>query len=291
MLIVEELNRLHPEVEAAVAQLFQKAYENQQHEQDLLLAIENAAYDKSLEGNSLRLSPYVIGPQGIGWAYKAIYDYLKSYEDSYIVDNDIIKSNTKSGDTKQIREWEEQESIAIQLGLYAYLKFWESDYIIRHFYQLTNLACGEPYDWHLNFDEEKSRQKTVRVKIRNRLQSISPLFYDLLRNSYKPQLRNAIAHSLYYFIGSTIHFMNYGTNPGDDLNVLKFDELRTYLHYTFLLFNEIIGQRLKWHKTYGDKALKESEKLEILITKKKIEEQATTNLKYYPTQDRWGYQQ
>ncbi len=48
-----------------------------------------------MEGNSLNLSPYVIGPQDNGWAYKAIYDYLHGYRVAYALERGTIEKGLK----------------------------------------------------------------------------------------------------------------------------------------------------------------------------------------------------
>jgi len=63
MLFEETINEYKDEVETAVGQLYDKAYQNQMHETDLLLVLENGLkkdYDQATL-KRLKMSPYQIG--------------------------------------------------------------------------------------------------------------------------------------------------------------------------------------------------------------------------------------
>jgi hypothetical protein len=48
--------------------------------------------------------------------------------------------------------------MTLQVELMVYLKFWESDVILRKLYQLSNLAQAKNYDWHYRLEKDDSRQ-------------------------------------------------------------------------------------------------------------------------------------
>jgi hypothetical protein len=128
------------------------------------------------------------------------------------------------------------------------LKFWESDLILRQLYNLTNLASGKYYDWH--FGLSYSRRPFIREQIQAPLKDICPKAYKLIEEIYSSQIRNAIAHSKYYFLGRNIQLGNKEENKFYKLHNIPFDEWEIIFHKTLLFYNFIIGNLQKYDKMY-----------------------------------------
>ena len=137
--------------------------------------------------------------------------------------------------------------------------------------QLSTLALGKPYDWHLNIPEysrEGSKQEIIRNEIRDRLIDICPKFYSLIKGTYLTQIRNAIAHSQFYMGGRIIGYLNYSDDPQAycPIRVLTYIEWAEYFHNTLLLHNALKRNLDK----YQDKYYEETRKtgfIEVRITK------------------------
>lgn len=151
-------------------------------------------------------------------------------------------------DPKKKEDTEYHERLTLNLELLIYLKFWESDLLLRQLFNLTNLASGKYYDW--DFILEYSRRKLIRNQIQNPLKDICPKAYKLIDETYSSQIRNAIAHSKYYFMGRNIQLANKEENEHYELHNIPFDDWEIRFHKTLLFYNFIIGNLQKYDKLY-----------------------------------------
>ena len=271
MIFKEILKKQEPIVKEAVEELFNNAEKNQTHPQDILLILANGFYneDFSLEFyKKTKLSPYVIGIGLIGFSEITQYKFYDWYRKSHIVMLSEFKKKLK--DNKNLAEF---EKISIHIEKNIYLKFWESDMILKKMLQLVNLANGKSYDWHLKIPvyaraREGSKQKIIRGKIRDDVKGICPKFYNIIKDTYLPQIRNAIAHSQFYFSERGIGYLNYSKDPKAHclIRSLSFEDWATYFHNTILLYSELIKNFNKWEDSYYQKTI-EKGYIEIRITK------------------------
>jgi hypothetical protein len=274
MIFKETMQKQEPFVKEAIEDLFKKAADNQTHTQDILLIIEHGFYYPILAKPDIyethKLSPYVIGQATIGHSERTQYEFYNWYRQSHKLDLNVFLENLRND-----KNLEEAERNSIEIEKSIYLKFWESDMILKYFHQLVNSANGNSYDWHLTIPSEPregSKHELIRKKIRDLAKDICPKFYQLIKETYLTQLRNAIAHSQYYFAGRRIGYNNYSEDPQAHcpLRSLSFDEWSIYFHNTLLTYNELIGNLNKWRDYYYQKTI-EKGSIEIRITKSNSE--------------------
>jgi hypothetical protein len=270
MLFIGLLKALSKEVGHAVDELFAVAEAKQTHPQDLLLVDQHGFYDSALaeqvsQGNK-RISPYFLGRNEAGFAedcfYRFIDWYRKSHREKLPDFNERVKLNKGTQETEQL---------FLQVEQSIYLRFWESDYILKQLLQLSLLAQGKPYDWHLQIPanpREGSRQELVRTQIRDPLKGVCPAFYHLVKECYRSQLRNAIAHSQFYFLNRQMHLLNYSPDPKchAPCKGVSFDEWYSLFHRTILLHNELIGRFARSRKAYRQKTLESGNRIPIRLT-------------------------
>lgn len=79
--------------------------------------------------------------------------------------------------------------------LLLYMKFWETDLILRRLSNLAKLAQAKPYYWEYSQKVFNDRRNLIKDDIQKPLESICPLFYELIDEIYSNQIRNAVAHS------------------------------------------------------------------------------------------------
>lgn len=292
----DKYNTLHPHFET----LYQTILKNQTHDGDLLLVCVNAFYNPEVHtwtNISEKSSPYMFGPNQEGHSehthQRFIGNYIKNniYEGRYseYLDN-IEKANIKETDHLIF-----EESISIQTEMLIYLKIWESDMFIKKFYQLANLLQGNQYDWYFQIktaNQAGSRSKIIREQIRDNFQENLPLLYDSLKKSYRPQIRNAIAHSQYSIPGKYINLNNYDKNdPYSQIRSISLKEWTEIFHETiaiYTLYNEFISCT---NRNYGVIALMNNGIFPIRINRKDpvIEEQYLP-LYYREIFEDWGWQ-
>jgi hypothetical protein len=269
MIFHQTLKKYETEVKEAVTELLDCAFKNQTHRQDILLIIEHGFYNEFYEtyiSNGTKFSPYVIGPKDIGHSEYTHHEFLHWYSASHLVDQDEFLEKVKEDEQEQ-----RNEKIMIHVELGTYLKFWEADMILKKLYQLSNLAQGNSYDWRIEMPtnpKEGSKQAIIREKIRDGVKNVCPKFYELMKSTYVPQIRNAIAHSQFFFMNRTIQLLNYSKYPKafSPMSHISFEEWTDYFHKTLMLYNEIFGGLNEFRDHYA----KETEKkgfIEIRITK------------------------
>jgi hypothetical protein len=264
MIFRDLILELKDNVGAAVEELFSTAAKNQSHPQDVLLVDQHGFFNDDLAGPTS--DKYFIGPDQIGFSEATFYEFIDWYRRSHIFDLNGFKEQVKED-----KDTAMQEKLTIQLEQGIYLRFWEADSILKQYHQLASLAIGQPYDWHLKIPSnprEGSRQELIRKEIRNRVQSICPGFYRMVKDNYIPQVRNAIAHSQFYIMGDMIRFLNYSLDPAahSPLAGYSFDEWYRMFHTTLLMHNETVGAFKRARKYYRDQTLQAGNRIEVRVT-------------------------
>ncbi|MDP4210963.1 MAG: hypothetical protein Q8928_19345 [Bacteroidota bacterium] len=268
---------LHPEF----VRLLDFALKNQSHIGDLLLFHVNGFYQEllddftSVEGR--KLNPHVIGPGMDGHSEQTHYDFIDQYRQTNIAASlfseysEQIKFNPER--QKEIDELVYFESTTIQIEMLIYLKIWEADLTIKKMYEFVRILNGEPYDWYFKVAESSrdknctgTRQDIIRLLIRDKVKTISPVLYDWIKDSYKTQIRNSIAHSNYAIFGRNISLNNFIANdPASQMTSLEFNDWTDIFHKTLVLHNELIWLSNTINDVYGSKAL-ENYPIHISVT-------------------------
>lgn len=230
--------RIHA-VRAAIDELISTALNNQTHPQDVLLVINHSFFNEEIPESFRKennLSEFAFGPADIGKSEETHNEFIAWYFNNHQVKQDEFLKQQKDS-----QELKDLENLSINIEKSIYLKFWEADMILKYFYQLSLLAQGINYDWYLKiptYSREGSKQDLIRLEIRDKLKSICPKFYSLIKETYSPQLRNAIAHSQYSVWNRIIKYLNYSENPKAycSIRTLKFEEWANYFHNTVLIY-------------------------------------------------------
>ena len=254
MLYLNVLERLTKQLNPEFNLLFKKVIENQKDFGDFLIVHNN--FSKStfdLKG----YSPYVMGPNFEGFSEKTHYNFIDTYRKNNLIENQSIEVPIK------------QKELSIQIEMLIYLKIWECDSFIKKFYQIARLLNGESYDWNFKITYDNNdkaatgtRQKILREKIRDKLLPHFPNLFKAFKKSYVTQIRNAVAHSQYYFLDNVIGFNNYVKNSKfSSLNRLSFKDWSEIFHFTLIIYNEYILFINKINKFY----ISESDKSECGI--------------------------
>jgi hypothetical protein len=251
MIFDETLQAYKDPVKKAVSELFRKAYRNQVNDTDLLLVLENGLKQDYSEEQlkRLKITPYSIGPEIIGLRYNDFYKFINEYRKVI-----FKKSDFEVELKKQHSERNYFYNYTIEQELLIYLKFWETDLILRRLYNLSRLARGLEYDWEYNQDFFNDRRKVVRDEIQNNLKLITPKFYNLLDEIYNRQIRNAVGHSQFYFLYDSIHFTNKKENSHYKLSSITLKDWEILFHKNILFYNFMIYYHNFYSKKYQEQA-------------------------------------
>ena len=264
MIFIDLIQELNDTVRNAVHELFDAAWTNQTHPQDLLLVDQHGFHDQMLA--DVQENPYVIGLGEIGYGERTFYEFIDWYRKSHSGERAKFEEQVENDQALQ-----NQEKLLVQIEQSIYLRYWEADSLLKRYCQLTALACGEPYDWHLEIPvalRRGGKSKLIRTKIRNRIKDVCPHFYELVKGNYIPQLRNAFAHSQYYIIARGIHLLNYSKDPAvhAPCKGLTFDKWYRIFHITLLMHKETIGAFSEYRKHYKRETLENGKRIRIRIT-------------------------
>lgn len=300
--LIEKESLLEPEFE----NLFNTALKNQDYPTDLLLVHINGFYnseiDKCNEVSEKKFNPHVIGPGPEGHAEDTHYRFINNYRHSYIYKETypafLKLIEDYKADNGKYDELINLEELSIQLEMLVYLKLWESDSIIKKFYQLAKLLNGERYDWYFKIadssrdtDSTGVRHEIIRKLIRDGISAICPVLSDTIRNTYKSQIRNTIAHSKFHFLGRSILLNTYiEKDEASQLKSLTFDDWYEIFHNTLMIQNQYIGLDTRINRHFGGEALKNENTLPIRITEKSGETYELAVI-YRPEFEDWHYKQ
>ena len=275
MLFTETFNKLEPYVSHSVKLIFDAAFQNQTHESDLFLILDNGFYnhkDPNISYGGVRMSPYTIGFDDDRLAEITQFEFYDIYRKRQQPNKIKFLNSLQNDDDVQ-----HGERISIQLEMMLFLKFWESDRILKILYMLVKLANKENFDWEFRVNNLKDVKGTGKKAGRSAILDsilprdsfeVCPEFSDLLTNCFNSQIRNATAHSQFFFMGRTIHLTNF--EKGKDFNnisFLPFEKWEEFIHLTILFYNSMIENINRYYRMYCDKAVGKHFGIPIRVTK------------------------
>lgn len=290
--------------------LFDEVLNKQAHIGDLLLVSENGSYKPNHITNPAipKMSPFIIGPLSEGHSFNDHYDFIHKYRTSAVAnlshEEYLEKLKWDPERSVEIEKAVDDESFTIQMEMLIFLKVWEADYFIKQLYQIVRLLKGEPYDWQFsiavsNRDKEATgtREKIIRNKIRDPLEQDFPNIYKAIKDTYKTQIRNSIAHSNYSFQNRNIHLNNkIDGDPHNQLVYVEFDEWIDLFHNTMVIYNQLLRKMNDTRLFYADFESKHGGYTEIKTTVKKRDEEGKDTeevlyyaLKYDKKRNRWSW--
>lgn len=287
MLFEEILSRFDSNVKQAVGELFEKAFSNQINENDLLLILQNGLKQKYTPDTlkRLKITPYSIGPDQIGLRYSSFYDFINQYRNSI-----FKKSEHLPEMKKQPSERSYLYNYLIEQELLIYLKFWETDLILRRLYNLSRLVSGLNYIWDYDQQKFNERRKLLKDEIQKNLKDITPKFYQLIEDIYSRQLRNAVAHSQYYLLYDTIILTNKDEKKEYKLNSISYDNWEIIFHKNILFYNYLIYFFNDYSKRYQKLEEDKQNGLLIIFPDKDLRGNNKTGwIKYNKEISRWNW--
>lgn len=124
------------------------------------------------------------------------------------------------------------------------------------------------------------------------LKDICPLFYKLIDKIYCNQIRNAVAHSQYYYLYKSIYFTNKEENQFYKLNGISYDDWEIMFTKLMLLYNYLIGNYNKYQSIYQTEVKDKHFGLLVYFPEKDYKGLEKTGwIKYDFDQKRWYWNQ
>lgn len=302
MIFKDKLKDVHNSLATEFEKLFKLAWDNQSFPTDLLLIVANGWHDPSLEGMKTSkgkpMSQYVVGPGSEGHSdethYTFIHDYRQKFSEYSL--EEYLKLHVWSSERREeIDALLSEEEMTIHLETLVYLKIWEGDFFIKRWFQFVQALNGESYDWHFKIQNSNrdvgngTRQDLIRKQIRDRIKPFSEPIFDSFKTAYQTQIRNAIAHSNFSFLGRNMHLHNYvKEDPASQLHNLEFDNWIEMFHTTLVLHNFSIWLKDRINTVYAQMFEHNPESALIRITKEDGTE-TFYPLMYIPEREKWTW--
>ncbi|OYU83368.1 MAG: hypothetical protein CFE24_11730 [Flavobacterium sp. BFFFF2] len=208
------------QIEDAVNEAFEFAKKNEKNKNDYILFLSRTAYNPSAHN------------EFSSWT---IDNSLQELIDRHRVDFLLYYLN-QSYNFQTENSVDSKVSLTIELMIYSHL--WESKHNLANFKKLADLIDSKPVDWELKIPED-SKFMFVKNNIRDVFEKYNLKIYQIFKECYRSQLRNAFAHSLYHFSlnGHYLVFENY-KEPNHQIKEMSFDDWTVIFLKSTLLQNE-----------------------------------------------------
>lgn len=134
---------------------------------------------------------------------------------------------------------QQTEDIPFQMNveLMVYTHIWATKSFLKELYRLAHLANGEEYNWNVAIPD-MGKHDFIRNDIRTTFDKTSTKMGDVIKKSFHTSLRNAFAHSEFYFntMNNRNHIVldNYGGAQWE-LKSISFDDWSKRFVYSALL--------------------------------------------------------
>lgn len=252
MLLAKELAQYRIDIQACIDEMVSAVMQHQQHPGDILLALNYAQYDPDVEAS---LS---IGYDDIVHAAQEQAKFVALMRKD---PNLMLRDNSYLMAHRETAGFEAVEETSIHLEMLLYLKIWEMDMYQRLLLQIARLASGLPYHWQLKIDVDTPKNIYAIV---DSLNTHAPKLSLLIKQLFDRRLRNAIAHSQYFFSDQTI--LTIDRNGNHEANY-SFDDWRASISKTLLLHSLLEVMRDKLLLCYEPLAKAGSNGFEVLLTR------------------------
>lgn len=181
MITYAEFEVINEEVKNAVNECF-NFLKNKTTNYILFLA--NGEFKKDYINSHLKLNPYIIDSREDRYKDKDrrifYVEFLKlfySFPSQQPTDDNISR---------------------MHMELMVYSHIWESKPFLKQLWRLALSVDSKPYPWQL-IVPDMSKHEVIRFEIRNRLLKRNLTLATVISNGFHTSLRNAFAHSEYYF--------------------------------------------------------------------------------------------
>ena len=215
-----EFRKLQLEIQSAIDELYETAKSNEKNKNDYVLFLARSSYNIKI--NKTKNNPWQLDNQFEEFIDRHRVDFLLQYLNKQYNFEEKISTDSKF-------------TLSLELMIYTHL--WESKHNLGNFKKIADLCDSKDYDWNMKIPSD-SKYKFVKDNIRNVFEKKDLKIYNIFKDCYRSQLRNAFAHSLYHFSlnGDIIILENYqeGKQP---LKGLTFNEWTVIFLKSALLQN------------------------------------------------------
>ncbi len=233
--------------------------------------------------------------------YKAEYDTQNSQLNPHIIENKMDWYRDESRlrfladfmtafypfPVDQLQTDDHPQRLHMELMVYTHI--WESKSFLKKLYRFAHLLNDEDYPWTVSIPD-MGKHDFIRNDIRQVLQDIGNPLADIIRNGFHTSLRNAFAHSEYFFdtmnSNRRIILDNYN-GAGWELDQISFDDWsKRFVHSALLSYYLFYIAHSKRQSLIVDLG---TDVYTINLPRKQCG-LMPVNIRYRPEQDAFGFQ-
>ena len=230
MITAEKFFKITDEVKALIDNALYQLFSN--YSEDYVLFMASGEYEELIARNkTLALSPYAISGHNID----NYYDYTRQH---FLCE--FLNTYYSFADSQKLRDDEYRMNIEFLI----YTHIWEAKVFLKRLYRLANLLCGREYDWKIEIPSI-GKSNFIKNKIIDSFNTANCLLGKVITDSYKTDLRNAIAHSDYQ-IDNDSKMIRYNSKTA--LCSTSFDDWNIHFAYAICLsyyLSHIVTERRK----------------------------------------------
>jgi hypothetical protein len=228
MITNERFHDIDTEIKNSIIQTLQSIKSTSLSDYILLLA-DGEYREEMLLNTSLNLSPYLI-------------DYtMDRYKDvtrlTFLAD---FLNTFYSFSSDKLPLDDNEQRLHIELMIYTHI--WESKPFLKKLYRLSHIANGEAYEWQVVLPD-MSKHDFIRNDIRKTFEKSNNHISQIIKNGFHTSLRNAFAHSEYYFDKAnketTIYLDNYKGNDWELREISLTDWCQRFVYSALLSYHFI----------------------------------------------------
>lgn len=218
MITFDEFDLINKEVELAVNETF-NYLKNKTINYIPFLA--NGEFKSKYQNSHLRLNPYVIDTREDKYKDKDRRAfYIQFMETFYSFPN---KAATDDNLTK------------IHMELMVYCHIWESKPFLKQLLKLAISIDNKPYPWNIEIPD-MGKHEVIREEIRDVFVKRNLSLGHIITKGFHTSLRNAFAHSEYYFNEATNNIvLDTYTGKGWDIPQISYNDWSKRFAYSVLL--------------------------------------------------------
>lgn len=222
----QEFKKLRLEIESAINEVFLFSKEHEKNENDYILFLSRSKYEPNYEGKD-GMTPWLLDHSLDEIFDRDRVDFLLEYLNS--------QYHFKSENTA-----DSKFSLSLELMIYTHL--WESKRNLVTFKKLADLCDSQSYDFNVSVPS-RGKYDFVIKKVRNVFEKHNLKIFEIIKDAYCSQLRNAFAHSVYHFdLNSTDIILENFNPPDSPLKRISYDD------WTIVFLKSALLQNLMHNK-------------------------------------------
>ena len=234
MISIVDFTTIDTEIKQALNNTLNDLKDLNQNNYALFLA--DGEYRKGLENNVLKLNPNVIDYKMDKYKDLSRLNFLNQFLTTFY---SFPSTQTSTDDNEQ----------RLHMELMVYTHIWEAKPFLKKLYRLAHLWNGEQYNWNVQIPD-MGKHCFIRNGIRKIFEDKGNPLFQIIKNGFHTSLRNAFAHSEYFFdIMNNKRIILDNFNGADwELKDISFDNWSKRFVYSALLSYHLLDLTYK-HRT------------------------------------------